>query len=50
MGPDSDWDEDHLPQAVEFHSVTKYPQLYGQIGRMLCCLLLINSLIKMWKS
>ena len=28
MEPDSDWDEDHLPQAVEFHTVTKYHHLF----------------------
>ena len=27
MDPDDDWDEIDLPQAVEFHMVTLYPEI-----------------------
>jgi hypothetical protein len=28
LGPDDDWDYEHLPQAIERHAVTKYEHLY----------------------
>ena len=24
LGPDDDWDSEHVPQAIELHAVTKF--------------------------
>ena len=28
LGPDDDWDSEHIPRAIELHAVTKYKHLY----------------------
>ena len=28
MGHDDDWDEEHIPQAIEAHNITKYPYIF----------------------
>ena len=32
LDPDSDWDEEHIPQAIEFHMVTIHPDIFRNVS------------------
>ena len=37
MGPDDDWNEIHLPQAIELHMKTDYPEIFQKFNIILHC-------------
>ena len=32
LGPDDDWDEIHLPQTIELHVITDYPEIFQKFN------------------
>ena len=31
LGPEDDWNEEHLPQAIEIHNVDKYDNIFNML-------------------